>query len=157
MNDLLPFDTFRTAPGQALDRFRAGRTHAFTVGDRLPRVVVLTYEEYEDLGGHQKFPDTDEVLTPDDLMARLPDLLQNTPILWGEGHPEAVLLKPAEYRHLRGDDEPPPGVVDDPTQRTYDAQPLPDSKPFSLDEIAELMGPEATQDLEDLRRDSGSP
>jgi hypothetical protein len=47
-------------------------------------------------------------------------------------------------------------VVDDPTKRTYSTEPLPDSRPFSLDEIAALMGPEAVQDLEDLRREDGT-
>lgn len=69
----------------------------------------------------------------------------------GDKVPEAVVLSTSQYRILRGDDEPPAGVVDDPTKHTYNTEPLPDSRPFSLDEIAALMGPEAVQDLKDLR------
>jgi hypothetical protein len=52
-----------------------------------------------------------------------------SPVVWGE--PEAVVLSTMQYRQLRGDDEPPPGVVDDQTKRTYATEPLPDSRPFS--------------------------
>ncbi|MEU4393174.1 hypothetical protein [Kribbella sp. NPDC023855] len=160
MTALPTVDQLRADLPAVLKRFRAGKTFAFSFGDGRPEAVVLTYDEFEDLGGETKFDLGDTVLEPTQLAAELPRLVAvlragavPAPQVWGEqGEPEAVVLSTAQYRHLRGDDEPPPGVTDDPTHRTYTTEPLPDSRPFDLDEIAELMGPEAVQDLEDLRR-----
>ncbi|HET6738046.1 MAG TPA: hypothetical protein VFH76_03905 [Kribbella sp.] len=52
---------------------------------------------------------------------------------------------------MRGDDEPAPGVLDDPTARTYDASPTPDSKPFDLDEWAK-DDPFTQQMLDEIRQ-----
>ncbi len=143
-----------------LAQFRGGQTRAFSVGDGVPEAVVLTYDEFEDLGGEANFLVADEVVEPGALAVRLPGLIAElragtaAPTVWGEeGEPEAVLLSTADYRRLRGDDEPPPGVVDDPTQRTYATEPLPGSVPMTMDEIAGLMGPEAIEELERLRRE----
>jgi hypothetical protein len=77
-----------------------------------------------------------------------------TPVVWGDdGEPEAVVMSTAQYRDLRGDDQPPAGVVDDPTVRTYATEPLPDSRPLDLDEWAARMGPETQELLEELRRE----
>lgn len=156
-------DISRDLPG-ILVRFREGSTRAFSFGDEVPEAVVLTYDEFEDLGGEAKFDLGPSVLEPAQVASELPRQLtavragaSPTPLVWGEeGEPEAVVLSTSQYRFLRGDDEPPAGVVDDPTKRTYNTEPLPDSRPFSLDEIAALMGPEAVQDLEDLRREDGT-
>lgn len=141
--------------------FRAGRTRALSFGATVPEAVVCTYDDFEDLGGEAKFTVGDEVVEPSRLAVQLPGLMagfrsgSGPPVVWGEaGEPEGVVLSAAQYRALRGDDEPPAGV-DDPTQRTYATEPLPDSRPFTLDEIADLVGPEAVKDLEELRREDG--
>jgi hypothetical protein len=78
-------------------------------------------------------------------------------LVWGEeGEPEAVILSTAQYRQLRGDDEPPAGVVDDPTQRTYTTEPQPDSVPFSLDQWSE-GDPFTQQILDEIRAEEGLP
>ncbi|ADB31549.1 hypothetical protein Kfla_2475 [Kribbella flavida DSM 17836] len=146
-----------------LTRFRTGDTHAFSFGDGVPEAVLLTYDEFEDLGGETKFAVGDEVLEPAALAAQLPALLTTLragsaiPVVWGtDGEPEAVLLSTSAYRTLRGDDEPPAGVPDDPTQRTYPTEPLPTSRPFDLDEFAE--GDPFTQELlREIRADRQSP
>lgn len=162
MTGLLSLERFAADLPAVLARFRAGQTRAFSVGDGVPEAVVLTYDEFEDLGGEAKFSVGDEVVEPGALAARLPGLMAELragtagATVWGEeGEPEAVLLSTADYRKLRGDDEPPPGVVDDPTQRTYTTEPLPDSVPMTMDEIAALMGPEAVEDLAQIRRERG--
>ncbi|MGY4770413.1 hypothetical protein ACXC9Q_26170 (plasmid) [Kribbella sp. CWNU-51] len=146
-----------------LTRFRAGRTRAFSFGAGLPEAVVLTYDEFEDLGGESKFVVGAEVVEPGRLAGELAAVVaaartgDGAPVVWGElGVPEAVVLSVAQYRHLRGDDEPPAGVVDDPTVRTYATQPLPDSRPFTVDEWAARMGPDTQQILEEIRREDGT-
>jgi hypothetical protein len=143
-----------------LGRFREGRTRAFSFGDGVPEAVMLTYDEFEDLGGEGKFAVADEVVEPAVLARQLPRLMEavragsGTPVVWGDdGEPEAVVMSTAQYRDLRGDDQPPAGVVDDPTVRTYATEPLPDSRPLDLDEWAARMGPETQELLEELRRE----
>jgi hypothetical protein len=75
------------------------------------------------------------------------------PVVWGDNEqPEAVVMSTSQYRQLRGDDEPPPGTIDDPTRRVYASEPLPTSRVMTIDEIAEMMGPESVRELEALRR-----
>jgi PHD/YefM family antitoxin component YafN of YafNO toxin-antitoxin module len=164
MTDLPSIDDVRADLPSILTRFRAGQTRAFSFGAGVPEAVVLTYDEFEDLGGEAKFAVGDEVVGPGQLAARLSAVVgaaragAGAPVVWGEsGEPEAVVLSVAQYRHLRGDDEPPAGVIDDPTVRTYATEPLPDSRPFNLDEIAELMGPESVAELEEIRREGDNP
>jgi hypothetical protein len=84
------------------------------------------------------------VLTPEALAHQLPQMMEairrgslGPPVAWGrDARPQLVLMSTRQYRTLRGDDEPPPGVPDDPTRRVYDTQPLPGSRPFDLDEWA---------------------
>ena len=139
-----------------LARFREGRTRAFSFGNGVPEAVMLTYDEFEDLDGLEKFPIPDEILEPKDLAEQLPTVVagEGPPVLWGEGgRPEAVVMSTAQYRDLRGDDHPPAGVIDDPTIRTYDTRPLPDSRTLDLDSWAAQMGPETQELLEELRRE----
>ena len=143
-----------------LGRFREGRTRAFSFGDGGPEAVMLTYDEFEDLGGEGKFTVGDEVVEPAALAEQLPGLMEalragsGTPVVWGDdGEPEAVVMSTTQYRDLRGDDHPPAGVVDDPTVRTYATEPLPDSRPLDLDEWAARMGPDTQEVLEELRRE----
>jgi hypothetical protein len=143
-----------------LGRFRGGRTWAFSFGDGGPEAVMLTYDEFEDLGGEGKFTVADEVVEPPVLADRLPQVVEaaragsGSPVVWGEdGEPEAVVMSTAQYRDLRGDDHPPAGVIDDPTARTYASEPLPTSRPLDLDEWAAQMGPETQELLEELRRE----
>jgi hypothetical protein len=164
MTGLPSVDDIRADLPAILQRFRACRTRAFSFGAGVPEAVLLTYDEFEDLGGEAKFTVGAEVLEPAELAAQLAALVEaaragsGEPVVWGEaGEPEAVVVSTSQYRLLRGDDEPPAGVVDDPTIRTYTTQPLPDSRPLDLDEIAALMGPEAVQDLEEIRRESNEP
>ncbi|WP_371401000.1 hypothetical protein OHA10_23870 [Kribbella sp. NBC_00662] len=142
-----------------LGRFRGGGW-AFSFGDGGPEAVMLTYDEFEDLGGEGKFAVGDEVVEPGVLAEELPRLMgavragSGAPVVWGEdGEPEAVVMSAAQYRELRGDDQPPAGVVDDPTVRRYATEPLPDSRPLDLDEWAARMGPETQELLEELRRE----
>ena len=165
MTGLPSVDDIRADLPAILTRFRTGRTRAFSFGAGVPEAVVLTYDEFEDLGGESKFDVPAEVLEPAQF-AGLLDAVVNAartgdgaPVVWGEsGEREAVVLSVAQYRHLRGDDEPPAGVVDDPTVRTYPTQPLPTSRPLGLDEWAAQMGPDTQQILEEIRReDSENP
>lgn len=160
MNGLPSVDDIRADLPAVLARFRAGRTHAFSFGAGVPEAVLLTYEEFEDLGGKSKYTVPAEILEPTQLAERLPAVVEaartgtGDPVVWGDaGEPEAVVLSTSQYRHLRGDDDPPPGAGDDPTTRTYATEPIPTSRPMSVDEIAALMGPEAVRDLEEIRRE----
>jgi hypothetical protein len=121
---------------------------------------MLTYDEFEDLGGEGKFVVGDEVVEPGVLAGRLEGIVDGAragigqPVVWGEdGEPEAVVMSTAQYRELRGDDQPPVGVVDDPTVRTYATEPMPGSRPLDLDEWAAAMGPETQELLEEIRRE----
>ena len=141
MTTLLSVDDLRGDLAAVLARFRAGRTRAFSFGDGTPEAVVLTYDEFEDLGGDAKFEILGDVLEPSVLSERLRGLVEEVragravPVVWGErGQPEAVVMSTAQYRDLRGDDHPPAGVVDDPTVRRYATEPLPTSRPIDLDE-----------------------
>ena len=145
-----------------LARFRAGSTFPFSFGDGVPEAVMLTYDQFEDLGGESKFQRHPGVLGIEEVRANLAAMVAAiragsfVPVAWGgDGEPEAVVMSTAQYRELRGDDEPPAGVIDDPTRRTYATEPLPGSRAMSLDEIAEMMGPEAVRDLKELRRADG--
>ena len=162
MTDLPSVADVRADLSAILTRFRAGQTRAFSFGAGVPEAVVLTYDEFEDLGGESKFVVGAEVLEPGRLAGELAAVVaaaragDGAPVVWGEsGVPEAVVLSVAQYRQLRGDDEPPAGVVDDPTVRTYTTQPLPDSRPMDLEEWAARMGPDTQQILEEIRREDG--
>jgi len=50
MTGLPSVDDVRADLPAVLARFRAGRTHAFSFGAREPEAVMLTYDEFEDLG-----------------------------------------------------------------------------------------------------------
>ncbi|MER7247981.1 hypothetical protein [Kribbella sp. NPDC000426] len=125
----------------------------------MPEAVLLTYDEFEDLGGESKFERRAGVVATETVAAELVSMLGAirggafAPVVFGDGgEAEAVIMSTSQYRQLRGDDEPPAGTIDDPTRRVYASEPLPTSRAMTLDEIAELMGPEAVRDLEDLRR-----
>ncbi|MEV5966836.1 hypothetical protein AB0L70_34020 [Kribbella sp. NPDC051952] len=145
-----------------LSRFRAGRTRAFSFGVGVPEAVMLTYDEFEDLGGESKFVVGDEVVEPEVLAGRLEGIVEGAragvgqPVVWGEdGEPEAVVMSTAQYRELRGDDQPPAGVVDDPTVRTYATEPMPGSRPIDLDEWA-ANDPFTRQLLDEIRAEERS-
>lgn len=150
-------DEVRADLAGVLARFRSGQTRAFSFGNGVPEAVVLTYDEFEDLDGAETFTGLNEVLTPTELAERLPALVatgSGLPVAWGDGgEAQAVVMSTTQYRDLRGDDHPPPGVVDDPTVRTYDTEPLPTSRPLDLDDWAARMGPETQELLEELRRE----
>jgi hypothetical protein len=155
-------DEVRADLAGVLARFRGGRTWAFSFGDGGPEAVMLTYDEFEDLGGEGKFAVADEVVGADQLALQLRQLVQaartggGNPVVWGEdGEPEAVLLSAAQYRDLRGDDQPPADVVDDPTVRTYATEPSPSSRPLDLDEWAD--GDPLTRELLDEIRAEKRP
>ncbi|TCC35047.1 hypothetical protein [Kribbella sindirgiensis] len=144
-----------------LNRFRRGRGMAFSFGDGgVPEAVVLTYDQFEDLGGESKFPRRGGVVAVETVAAELAGMVAAirdgsfVPVLWGDGgEPEAVIMSTSQYRQLRGDDEPPAGTIDDPTRRVYATEPLPDSRPMTIDQIAEMMGPYSQQVLEEIRQE----
>jgi hypothetical protein len=156
-------DEVRSELSEVLARFRVGRTRAFSFGDGVPEAVMLTYDEFEDLGGEGKFSVADEVLEPRVLAERLAGVVEGfrrrsgAPLVWGEdGEPEAVVMSTAQYRDLRGDDHPPAGVIDDPTARVYTTEPLPSSRPLDLDEWA-ANDPFTRQLLDEIRAEERSP
>ncbi|GAA1691339.1 hypothetical protein GCM10009745_40820 [Kribbella yunnanensis] len=160
MSGLASVDEVRADLSEVLRRFRAERLWAFSFGDGGPEAVMLSYDEFEDLGGAHKFAVGDEVVSPEELAGRLGGIVEavrrggGVPVVWGvDGEPEAVVMSTAQYRELRGDDQPPAGVVDDPTVRVYASEPLPGSRPLDLDEWAARMGPETQEILEELRRE----
>jgi hypothetical protein len=55
MNGLPTVDDIRRDLPGVLARFRGGATRAFSFGDGVPEAVLLTYDEFEDLGGEAKF------------------------------------------------------------------------------------------------------
>jgi hypothetical protein len=143
-----------------LERFRSGRTFPFSFGDGKPEAVMLTYDQFKDLDGDKRFERYPGVLPPEALARHLTAMVEAirgeafAPVVWGrDGEAEAVVMSTSQYRDLRGDDTPPAGVDDDPTRRVYATEPLPNSRAMSLDQIAELMGPEAVEDLRGMRRD----
>ncbi len=147
-----------------LARFRGGSTFPFSFGDGVPEAVMLTYDQFEDLGGESKFERNPGVLGVEEVRAKLAAMVAAiragsfVPVVWGgEGEPEAVVMSTAQYRELRGDDEPPAGVIDDPTRRTYATEPLPGSRAMSLDEFAAMMGPETQQILDEIRAEEQPP
>ena len=161
MTELSTVDDAAVALTAIAEGFHDGGTHPFAFGDNgVPEAVITTYEQYSDLRGEEKLGRNPRSLTTADLGRRLPELVEairhNTfgaPVFCADGStPELVILSTSQYRMLRGDDEPPPGTPDDPTERTYATRPLPDSRPFDLDRWA--AGDPFTQDLlTDLRRD----
>ena len=143
------------------ERFRSGQSHAFAFGDGgVPEAVITSYDQYDDLGGEEKLGRYSAVLTPHDVGRQLTEMVEamrrgtfGAPVLWGGGsEPELVVMSTRQYRTLRGDDEPPPGVVDDPTVRSYPTEPAPGSRPFSLDEWAK-DDPFTQEILADIRRE----
>lgn len=147
-----------------LTRFRRGRTMPFSFGDGgVPEAVLLTYDQFEDLGGESKFERRPGVLATETVGAELVSMVAEiragsfAPVVWGGGEePEAVIMSTSQYRQLRGDDEPPPGTVDDPTRRVYATEPLPTSRPMTVDEFAEMMGPETQRILDEIRQEDDS-
>ncbi|MFI6831237.1 hypothetical protein ACIBG5_29335 [Kribbella sp. NPDC050241] len=124
---------------------------------------MLTYEEFEDLGGEAKFGALGEAVEPGELATRLRGVVEawrggsGLPVVWGEeGEPEALVMSTAQYRDLRGDDQPPAGVVDDPTVRVYATEPLPGSRPLDLDEWA-ANDPFTRELLDEIRAEERPP
>lgn len=128
-----------------VDRFARGETHAFAFGDNgVPEAVIASYDQFDDLAGEDTLGHYPTVLAPDAVARQLPEMVEairrgtfGSPVLGGTGPtPSVVVMSTQQYRAMRGDDEPPEGVLDDPTVRVYDSKPTPGSKPFSLDEWA---------------------
>ncbi len=124
---------------------------------------MLTYDEFEDLGGDTKFEVADVVVEPGALAEQLISLVDlartgsGNPVVWGEnGQAEAVVMSTTQYRDLRGDDHPPAGVADDPTARTYATEPLPTSRPLDLDEWA-ANDPLTRELLDEIRAEESRP
>ena len=162
MTGLPSVEDVRSDLSGVLTRFRAGRTRAFSFGAGVPEVVMLTYDEFEDLGGDEKFEVGSEVVEPAELARRLAGLVEvaraggGAPVVWGaDGEPEAVVMSTAHYRDLRGDDHPPAGLIDDPTVRTYATEPLPTSRPIDLDEWA-ARDPFTKQLLDEIRAEESA-
>jgi hypothetical protein len=126
----------------------------------VPEAVLLTYDEFEELGGESKFERRAGVVAAETVGVELGAMVAAIrggaflPVVWGDGgKAEAVVMSTSQYRQLRGDDEPPPGTIDDPTRRVYASEPLPDSRSMTLDEIAEMMGPYTQQVLAEIRQE----
>ncbi|GAB3812140.1 hypothetical protein [Kribbella italica] len=145
-------------------RFVGGETHAFAFGDGgVPEAVVASFDQYDELRGAEVFGSHQHVVGPDILSRQLPEMVEairrgtfGPPVLVGDqAEPVLVVMSAQQYRTLRGDDEPPPGVIDDPTIRTYDSAPTPGSKPFSVDEWAK-DDPFTQQMLDEIRQERGT-
>ncbi len=146
-----------------VERFTHGETHAFAFGDGgVPEAVIASYDQYDELGGEEALGKYRTVVAPEVLGRQLPEMVEairratfGPPVLVGtEPEPVLVVMSTQQYRTLRGDDEPPPGVIDDPTVRTYDSSPTPGSTPFSLDEYAK-DDPFTQQMLDEIRQERG--
>lgn len=146
-----------------VERFLQGETHAFAFGDGgVPEAVVASYDQYDDLRGKATLSKPETVVAPDLLARDLPGLVETIrrgtvvpPVFVGrDGEPVLVVMSTRQYRTLRGDDEPPAGVVDDPTVRSYDSAPTPGSKPFSVNEWAK-DDPFTQQMLDEIRQERG--
>lgn len=147
-----------------VERFAQGETHAFAFGDGgIPEAVVASYDQYDDLRGEDTLGKPETVVASDVLGRDLPEIVEairrgtfGLPVLVGrDGEPVLVVMSTQQYRVLRGDDEPPAGVVDDPTVRSYNSTPAPGSKPFSLDGWAK-DDPFTQQMLDEIRQERGS-
>ena len=146
-----------------IGRFTRGETHAFAFGDGgVPEAVIASYDQYDDLGGEETLGKYRTVVAPEVLGRQLPEMVEairrgtfGPPVLVGtDAEPVLVVMSTQQYRDMRGDDEPPPGVIDDPTVRTYDSKPTPGSTPFSLDEWAK-DDPFTQQMLDEIRQERG--
>ncbi|WP_134131371.1 hypothetical protein [Kribbella pratensis] len=144
-----------------MERFTHGETHAFAFGDGgVPEAVIASYDQYDDLGGADTLGKYRTVVGPEVLGRQLPEMVEairrgtfGPPVLAGTGtDPLLVVMSTQQYRTMRGDDEPPPGVIDDPTVRTYDSTPTPGSTPFSVEEWAK-DDPFTQQMLEEIRQE----
>lgn len=128
-----------------VERLAHGETHAFAFGDGgVPEAVIASYDQYDDLRGEKTLGKYQTVVGPEVLVRQLPEMVEairrgtfGPPVLVGSAaEPVLVVMSTQQYRVMRGDDEPPPGVLDGPTARTYDATPMPGSRPFDLHEWA---------------------
>jgi hypothetical protein len=144
-------------------RLTRGETHSFAFGDGgVPEAVIASYDQYDDLRGEESVGRYQTMLAPEVLVRQLPEMVEairrgtfGPPVLVGSAaEPVLVVMSTQQYRAMRGDDEPPPGVIDDPTVRTYDSMPTPGSKPFSLDEWAK-DDPFTQQMLDEIRQERG--
>jgi len=123
-----------------LERFRSKSTFPFSFGDGKPEGVLLTHDEFEDLDGERRFRRRAGVASVDDVASSLAQMVVEmrsgsfVPVVWGDGsEPWLMIMSTAQYRELRGDDHPPEGVDDDPTERRYGSEPLPTSRPLDLE------------------------
>jgi hypothetical protein len=147
-----------------VERFTRGETHPFAFGDSgVPEGVIASYDQYDDLRGEDIIGRYQTVVAPEVLVRQLPEMVEairrgafGPPVLVGSGaEPVLVLMSTQQYRALRGDDEPPPGVIDDPTVRSYDSMPTHGSTPFSVDEWAK-DDPFTQQMLDEIRQERGT-
>jgi hypothetical protein len=147
-----------------VERFTHGETHAFAFGDGgVPEAVIASYDQYDDLRGEDTLGRYQTVVAPEVLVRQLPEMVEairrgafGAPVLVGsDAEPVLVVMSTQQYRALRGDDEPPPGVIDDPTVRSYDSAPTQGSTPFSLDEWAK-DDPFTQQVLDEIRQERGT-
>ena len=146
-----------------VERFLRGETHAFAFGDGgVPEAVVVSFDQYDELRGAEVLGRYESLVVPEVLGQQLPEMVEairrgtfGPPVVvGGDGDPVLVVMSTQQYRVLRGDNEPPAGVIDDPTVRSYDSAPTPGSKPFSLDEWAK-DDPFTQQLLDEIRQERG--
>jgi hypothetical protein len=139
----------------------SGRLQPFAFGDNgVPEAVIASYDQYDDLGGDTSLGHYPTVLALEAVGRQLGEMVEairrgtsGSPVLCGDGpEPQFVVMSPDQYRTMRGDDTPPPGVLDDPTVRDYATEPLAGSQPFDLDEWAK-DDPFTQEILADIRRD----
>ncbi|MFI7068541.1 hypothetical protein ACIBL3_46665 [Kribbella sp. NPDC050124] len=147
-----------------LGRFMHGETHSFAFGDDgVPEAVVASYDQYDDLGGEDTLGRYQTVVAPEVLARQLPEMVAamrhgtfGPPVLVGsDAEPVLVVMSTQQYRAMRGDDEPPRDVIDDPTVRSYDSAPTPGSTRFSLDEWSKDDA-FTQQMLDEIRQERGT-
>lgn len=95
-------------------RFRSACTRAFTFGDGRPEAVVLTYDEFEDLGGERRIRRRRQILESSEVAADLANMITEIragtyrPVVWTDGdEPELMIMSIGQYRDLCREDALP--------------------------------------------------
>lgn len=117
-------------PG-VVQRFRSACTHAFAFGDGRPEAVVLTYDEFEYLGGERRIRRRRQILESGEIAADLANMITEIragsyrPVVWTDGdEPQLVIMSIGQYQDLCREDALPESQRSDGWRvRTEEADP----------------------------------